>query len=415
MPQEKSFGVLGTESQTLASTDFFHWFHLEETGSGQYQSLELRQFQPSGPKYHDLTSVILISNEFNQLQGADLFLAREFIDNVPHGIFASDIAASFLSMVAEGAQNEVGPMLLGLRKRTVNHASQVFEAQRESTILNVHGARIALVNRVIDDYPLFQCSVRSESALMTQIDQAIDKLYPRPFESAVRTLEEATERDQQSVLIANHQRLLEIERLLTLEPDEEGRGQLAASAGNTILALLARNRIEPALSIYWGVASYADQHPDLFPRYVCALSSAHLFQAGCTNEPIEELTKLFSSGVRLMINHPEEEKLKDWLTAAISKSWMRLSEAANYERAQQLLQTLLHVVSSERRLHRERAIITASMAAYIVSSRNLVTSHSILLELRKITVRFPHELSLSGWQKTLVALMELKTLGVSME
>jgi hypothetical protein len=413
MSFHQRFGLLGTEIQALESTEFFQWFNLEESGSGHCQGLELRRFQPTGPNYHDLTSVVIINNEANQLEGADIFLAREFIDNMPHGSFAADIASSFLSLVSEGKPDKIKSMILGLRRRAVNDARRVFEADLESTILNVRGARITLANRILDDGHFFQCSVRSKSALAGEVDQAVDKLYPKPIESAASTLEEATARDQRTVLIANHERFLNIEHLLTLEPNGDGRGQLAASAGNTIVALLAENLFEPAISIYWGVESYAKQHSDDFPRYVCALASAHLFQAGCRTEPIEELTKLFSSGVRLMLNHPEERKLKDWLAAALSKSWMQLHEAGESARAQELLQALLQFVSLERSLHRERAILATSMAAYVISFPTLATNQ--LLELRKVTVRFPHELVLSGWQKSLGAVMELTTLGASEE
>ena len=111
----------------------------------------------------------------------------------------------------------------------------------------------------------------------------------------------------------------------------------------------------------------------------------------------------------------KEEKLKDWLTAAISKSWMQLREAGESARAQQLLQTLLQFVSLERSLHRERAILATSMAAYIISFPALATNYSMLLELRRIAVRLPRELALSGCQKSLGAIMELKTLGASEE
>jgi hypothetical protein len=90
----------GFLSQPLAEVQkdaFFTWFHLAETRrapiAGGGQKID---FQPTGDKFHDLTRVIVSVNSAMAIERIDLVLKRSFIASPTDGIFASDIAKSFI-------------------------------------------------------------------------------------------------------------------------------------------------------------------------------------------------------------------------------------------------------------------------------------------------------------------------------
>ncbi len=90
------FGDLGERLEQAKTTPFFDWFHLEETGVTRANGNALVSFKPSGKKFHDLATVKVTTDARDRILAIELVLDRSFIDDPRDGIFARDIAKSFL-------------------------------------------------------------------------------------------------------------------------------------------------------------------------------------------------------------------------------------------------------------------------------------------------------------------------------
>src|SRR5260370_1361246 len=90
-------GDLGEKLEQARKTEFFRWFHLEETG--RQAGASVVQFKPSGEKFRSLVTVNLSVDSGQRLVGAELILSRSFVDSGRDGMFARDIAKSFLRVV----------------------------------------------------------------------------------------------------------------------------------------------------------------------------------------------------------------------------------------------------------------------------------------------------------------------------
>ena len=91
----RQFGQFGSTIEQARKTEFFSWFHLEETArEPRGGTQEVVRFQPSGPKFHDLA---IVSFEMNggSIDAVTMQLSRSFIAGSEEA-FARDIAASFL-------------------------------------------------------------------------------------------------------------------------------------------------------------------------------------------------------------------------------------------------------------------------------------------------------------------------------
>ena len=92
-------GNLGERLEQAKQTEFFRWFQLEEVG----RTARVIHFKPSGKKFHDLVTLNLSLDPKGRLVGAELVLSRSFVDSGRDGMFARDIAKSFVA-VATTAQ-----------------------------------------------------------------------------------------------------------------------------------------------------------------------------------------------------------------------------------------------------------------------------------------------------------------------
>jgi hypothetical protein len=92
-----TFGTLGDSIESAKKTDFFRWFSLVRVGSARDAlGREVIEFQPEGEKFRKFVSFKLTCDSAGQLLAAELTLDREFINSPENGIFAADIAKSFL-------------------------------------------------------------------------------------------------------------------------------------------------------------------------------------------------------------------------------------------------------------------------------------------------------------------------------
>lgn len=92
-----AFGHLGTRLDDLKKTDLFTWFHLEQTDIARdMQGQMVVTFKPEGEKFRLLTTVKVTLASDSQVLVVELLLSRSFVDHDRDGVFARDIAKTFL-------------------------------------------------------------------------------------------------------------------------------------------------------------------------------------------------------------------------------------------------------------------------------------------------------------------------------
>jgi hypothetical protein len=91
-------GFLGHRLEKIRKdSDFFSWFHLEETGPAREAGdNKILTFKPSGEVFRDLVTLNITLNAEGRILEMELLLARSFINDGANGIFARDIAKSLL-------------------------------------------------------------------------------------------------------------------------------------------------------------------------------------------------------------------------------------------------------------------------------------------------------------------------------
>lgn len=108
-----SEGFIGANLEALRHrSDFFTWFHLEPQGGAQTTPEGVTsEFKPSGPAFHSHVTLRVRSGLDGTIEEVWLEIARDFIDNPKEGIFACDLAKSFLRNAASHIDR---PILSGL-------------------------------------------------------------------------------------------------------------------------------------------------------------------------------------------------------------------------------------------------------------------------------------------------------------
>jgi hypothetical protein len=103
-----SFGGFGMKMDQARQTDFFTWFHLQQTGKEQTSQGAIITFKPSGKQFHVLVTVKVITATNGDLTSMELILSRAFVDSKQDGIFARDIAKSLIrTAFAEGSDQDI--------------------------------------------------------------------------------------------------------------------------------------------------------------------------------------------------------------------------------------------------------------------------------------------------------------------
>jgi hypothetical protein len=74
-------------------TDFFQWFHL---APAERPDSHTTWFKPSGASFRELVTVTIGTDDTSRIAIVELMLARSFIEDPQQGMFAADIAKSFL-------------------------------------------------------------------------------------------------------------------------------------------------------------------------------------------------------------------------------------------------------------------------------------------------------------------------------
>jgi hypothetical protein len=97
------YGLIGQPLATAQSNELFTFFNLAQTASGTCGSGQQLEFRPTGAQFHSLAAVEVMTDAQGAVGAMALILDRGFINDPVNGVFAGDIAKSFLSDVS-GAQ-----------------------------------------------------------------------------------------------------------------------------------------------------------------------------------------------------------------------------------------------------------------------------------------------------------------------
>jgi CHAT domain-containing protein/tetratricopeptide (TPR) repeat protein len=90
------FGQLGPNVSSALKSDFFTFFHLRQAESEVGDERTAITYKPGAPQFRDLVTVVLTVDTKQNIIGAQLALNRRFIVDPMNGVFANDIAKSFL-------------------------------------------------------------------------------------------------------------------------------------------------------------------------------------------------------------------------------------------------------------------------------------------------------------------------------
>jgi hypothetical protein len=163
-----TFGHLGGGLEQAKKSHFFRWFHLEETARQREGALTVISFRPSGKNFHAQVTLKAAVDAQDRMQALELVLARSFVDHPKNGIFARDIAQSFLKAAISDRShgkvvdliNEIqypmfhGPLLLS--RKPLQHIKlpknptlcyQVYLNRQPACTLPLAGQSLELKNR----------------------------------------------------------------------------------------------------------------------------------------------------------------------------------------------------------------------------------------------------------------------------
>jgi hypothetical protein len=90
-----TFGSMGQTLESARKTEFFQWFNLEEVERRAEKPGEAIRLRPSGPKFHDLCYLDVLSVTNGEMVRMELVLRRSFIEG-RDAAFAQDMVKSFL-------------------------------------------------------------------------------------------------------------------------------------------------------------------------------------------------------------------------------------------------------------------------------------------------------------------------------
>lgn len=102
--------------QTEQGSDFFTFFNLEPVGApiSAGGSQAWHSFRPSGAVFRKLVELDVLTAANGTIVAAYLGLDRSFIDNPGNGIFARDIAKSFLTWAVGKPSPQIGNLIANL-------------------------------------------------------------------------------------------------------------------------------------------------------------------------------------------------------------------------------------------------------------------------------------------------------------
>jgi hypothetical protein len=99
--------------ESQLTSDFFGFFHLEPAGDpiAVAGGETLHSFRPSGPAFHALVEVDVLTDSAGAIRVASLGIDRSFIDDKHNSVFARDIAKSFLTWAIKNPSSQIANLI----------------------------------------------------------------------------------------------------------------------------------------------------------------------------------------------------------------------------------------------------------------------------------------------------------------
>jgi hypothetical protein len=109
LPTDGSAGLLGSKLETAwPKTALYTWFQLAQVGEPVQQDKHwITSYKPGGEAFRSLTTLEAETDEDGMILSLRLLLARSFIGSPTNGIFASDLAKSFLRIAVPAPDNDL--------------------------------------------------------------------------------------------------------------------------------------------------------------------------------------------------------------------------------------------------------------------------------------------------------------------
>jgi len=158
-----NFGSMSETLETALQTEFFKWFHLEETERRPETPGEVVRFRSSGPKFRDLCYLDVLRAANGRLVRMELVLQRQFIDGRDRD-FAQDIVKSFLIAALPQACQAVLKDFMGeistIRAVGVTPGHLTFQGRQSVWQTQTGWSRLVLANLSLLEGPSFVVHVK---------------------------------------------------------------------------------------------------------------------------------------------------------------------------------------------------------------------------------------------------------------
>jgi len=150
------FGSMGHTLASARATEFFSWFHLEETERVPRDPGELVRHRPSGEKFRTLCSLEALTTADDELVSMELVIQRSFVDG-PDAPFARDVVKSFLAAALPDACRHVLEDFMAEITRFGGDGDtpgmKVFKGRQQSWSTLTGWSRLQMANLTVEDVP----------------------------------------------------------------------------------------------------------------------------------------------------------------------------------------------------------------------------------------------------------------------
>jgi hypothetical protein len=121
----------GSMTSFRSKSELFGFFCFESTGkTGVDCGRTMESFKPSGPRFRELVTLYVTTDDAGTVQNLRLVVARSFIDNRSKGVFAGDLVKSFLANAVAGpGDDDIAKLAQEIRVRTMSSGGTVISAQ----------------------------------------------------------------------------------------------------------------------------------------------------------------------------------------------------------------------------------------------------------------------------------------------
>lgn len=122
-----SFGSFGSTPDTVVATDFYRWFHLEQTAAMPTEDGRTTAAYRSAGQFRELAALHIEADADGWTDALCLQVVRSFVDDPREGIFARDLIASFIreATAGQGYDDGIAWLLQTLRNPPLPRRGEV--------------------------------------------------------------------------------------------------------------------------------------------------------------------------------------------------------------------------------------------------------------------------------------------------